>query len=84
MVGLFEAAYFPAVHFVFGSWYRHDEYGRRGGIFHVGLYLGYLTASLIQAGTSAGLDGVHGLSGWRWMYSESEILFLVFRYRDRL
>ncbi|KAF7585093.1 MFS transporter (Seo1), partial [Aspergillus hancockii] len=50
------------------AWYRGDEISRRGGIFYVGLTLGTLTSSLIQAGTSARLDGVHGLAGWRWMY----------------
>ncbi|KAH8658259.1 vitamin H transporter [Xylariales sp. PMI_506] len=68
LVGWFEAAFFPAVHYVFGSWYRGDEIGRRGGIFYVSLSLGTLTAGLIQAGASARLDGVNGLSGWRWMY----------------
>ncbi|KAI8313746.1 putative transporter SEO1 [Colletotrichum sp. SAR11_59] len=29
MVSLFEASYFPGVHFVLGSWYRSDEIGRR-------------------------------------------------------
>lgn len=37
-------------------------------MFYVGLPLGTLTASLIQAGASAQLDGVNGLAGWRWMY----------------
>ncbi|KAF2703626.1 MFS general substrate transporter [Pleomassaria siparia CBS 279.74] len=68
LVGCFEAAFFPAVHFIFGSWYRGDETGRRGGVFYVGLTLGTLTAALIQSGASSKLDGVHGLAGWRWMY----------------
>ncbi|CAI4217798.1 unnamed protein product [Parascedosporium putredinis] len=68
LVGWFEAAFFPAMHYVFGSWYRGDEIARRGGIFYVGLSLGTLTSGLIQAGASARLDGVHGLAGWRWMY----------------
>ncbi|KAF2023487.1 MFS general substrate transporter [Setomelanomma holmii] len=68
LVGWFEAAFFPAVHYIFGSWYRGDEIGRRGGFFYVGLTLGTLTAALIQSGASARLDGVHGLAGWRWMY----------------
>ncbi|KAL2814662.1 major facilitator superfamily domain-containing protein [Aspergillus granulosus] len=67
-VGWFEAAFFPGMHYIFGAWYRGDEIARRGGCFYVGLTLGTLTASLIQAGTSARLDGVHGLAGWRWMY----------------
>ncbi|KAF2995457.1 MFS transporter (Seo1) [Neopestalotiopsis sp. 37M] len=68
LVGWFEAAFFPAIHYVFGSWYRGDEIARRGGVFYVGLSLGTLTAGLIQAGASARLDGVNGLAGWRWMY----------------
>ncbi|KAF2786372.1 MFS general substrate transporter [Melanomma pulvis-pyrius CBS 109.77] len=68
LVGWFEAAFFPAVHFIFGAWYRGDEIGRRGGVFYVGLTLGTLTAALIQSGASSQLDGVHGLAGWRWMY----------------
>ncbi|KAI0013332.1 major facilitator superfamily transporter [Xylariaceae sp. FL0662B] len=68
LVGWFEAAFFPAMHYVFGSWYRGDEIARRGGIFYVGLYLGTLTAGLIQAGASSRLHGVNGLEGWRWMY----------------
>ncbi|KAK6827240.1 hypothetical protein PG987_010581 [Apiospora arundinis] len=68
LVGFFEAAFFPVMHYLFGSWYRGDEIGRRGGLFYVGLSLGTLTAGLIQAGASARLDGVNGLAGWRWMY----------------
>ncbi|PYH89411.1 MFS general substrate transporter [Aspergillus ellipticus CBS 707.79] len=68
LVGWFEAAFFPGMHYIFGSWYRSNEIARRGGCFYVGLTLGTLTASLIQAGASSRLDGVHGLSGWRWMY----------------
>ncbi|KAB8293371.1 hypothetical protein EYC80_007692 [Monilinia laxa] len=68
LVGWFEAAFFPAMHYLFGSWYRGDEIARRGGIFYVGLSLGTLTSGLIQAGASARLDGVNGLAGWRWMY----------------
>ncbi|KIW13469.1 hypothetical protein PV08_08657 [Exophiala spinifera] len=68
MVGWFEAAFFPLVHVIFGSWYKGHEIARRGGFFYVGLTLGTLTAGLIQAGASSRLDGVSGLAGWRWMY----------------
>ncbi|CAH0058437.1 unnamed protein product [Clonostachys solani] len=67
-VGFFEAAFYPAVHYMFGCWYRKDEISRRAGIFYNGTTLGVLTAGLIQAGASARLHNVHGLAGWRWMY----------------
>ncbi|RAH48738.1 MFS general substrate transporter [Aspergillus brunneoviolaceus CBS 621.78] len=63
-----QAAFFPGMHYIFGAWYRGDEIARRGGCFYVGLTLGTLTASLIQAGASSRLDGVSGLAGWRWMF----------------
>ncbi|GKZ24347.1 MFS transporter (Seo1) [Aspergillus brasiliensis] len=68
LVGWFEAAFFPGMHYIFGSWYQRHEIARRGGFFYIGLTLGTLTASFIQAGASAQLDGVNGLAGWRWMY----------------
>ncbi|KAE8354736.1 major facilitator superfamily domain-containing protein [Aspergillus coremiiformis] len=67
-VGWFEAAFFPVVHYVFGSWYRKDETGRRGSMFYIGSTLGSLTAGLVQSAASSSLEGVHGLAGWRWMY----------------
>lgn len=74
LVGLFESAYFPAVHFVLGSWYRSDEINRRGGIFYVGLTLGTLTAGLLQSASTTHLDGVNGLAGWRWMFIINSII----------
>lgn len=74
LIGIFEAAYFPGVHYVLGSWYRGDELGRRGGIFYVGQMLGTLTAGLIQSGASAHLDGVDGMAGWRWMFIISTLM----------
>ncbi|KAI5861086.1 vitamin H transporter [Durotheca rogersii] len=67
-VGWFEAAFFPAMHYVFGSWYRGHEIARRGGVFYLGVGLGTLTAGLITSATTSALEGVNGLAGWRWMY----------------
>ncbi|RDW64660.1 retrograde regulation protein 2-1 [Coleophoma cylindrospora] len=74
LVGLFEAAFFPGVHYVLGAWYRGDEIARRGGVFYVGQMLGTLTAGLIQSGASANLDGLRGMAGWRWMFIISALM----------
>lgn len=76
MVSIFEASYFPGVHFVLGSWYRSDEVGRRGGMFYTGLTLGTLTASLLQAAAMEYLDGRNGLAGWRWAFIINAIITL--------
>lgn len=68
LVGLFEAAYFPAVHYVLGSWYKRQEISRRGGIWYLGVPIGSLTAGLVQSGITTRLEGVNGLAGWRWMF----------------
>ncbi|KAM5354122.1 hypothetical protein ACJ41O_000772 [Fusarium nematophilum] len=60
----------------YSAWYRGDELAR-GGIFYIGLYLGTLTAGLIQAGASARLDGVHGLARWHWMYIICAIIAIL-------
>lgn len=71
-----QAAFFPAIHYIFGAWYRGDEIARRGGVFYVGLTLGTLTAGLIQAGASASLDGVNGLAGWYVSPLQKVVVFL--------
>lgn len=76
MVSIFEASYFPGVHFVLGSWYKSDEIGRRGGVFYTGLTLGTLTAGLLQAAASAHVDGVNDLAGWRWNFIINAIITL--------
>jgi hypothetical protein len=71
-----KSAYFPAVHYVYGSFYRADEIGRRGGVFYIGQMLGILTAGLIQAGAAKHLNGVNGLAGWRWMFIITAVITL--------
>ncbi len=67
-VGVFEAAFYPCVHYLFGSWYKPSELGRRGAINYWGQMLGTITAGLLATATAKTLAGVHGLEGWRWMY----------------
>ncbi|KAF5524288.1 putative transporter SEO1 [Colletotrichum aenigma] len=64
MVGWFEAAFFPAMHYVFEA----TRLLAVVAIFYTGLAAGTLTAGLIQAGASTSLEGVRGMEGWRWMY----------------
>lgn len=56
------------MYFVLGSWYRADEYVRRGAVFYIGLPPGTVTAGLLTAAASNTLNGVHGLAGWLWMF----------------
>ncbi|GME98038.1 unnamed protein product [Ambrosiozyma monospora] len=78
-VGAFEGMYFPCVHYLLASWYKPSEVARRGALFYMGQFLGVLTAGLIASSTYDSLNGVNGLSGWRWMYTFQSILIVAYR-----
>lgn len=67
-VGVFESAFYPSINFVFGSWYKPNEYSRRAGFYYFGQFLGVLTSGLLQSATYQHLNGVGGHSGWRWLF----------------
>ncbi|KAG4415635.1 hypothetical protein IFR04_011249 [Cadophora malorum] len=67
--GIFNLLQYRAkVHYTLGSWYKGHELGRRGSCFYIGLAIGILTASLLQAAATKNLDGMNGLEGWRWNF----------------
>ncbi|EHL00751.1 putative Pantothenate transporter liz1 [Glarea lozoyensis 74030] len=68
LVGLAESIFYPAAHFLIGSWYKPSELGKRACIFHAssaaaGMFSGYLQAAVYK-----GLNGVHGKAGWQWLF----------------
>ncbi|OIW23425.1 major facilitator superfamily transporter [Coniochaeta ligniaria NRRL 30616] len=67
-VGLFEAGHFPAVMYVCSSYYKPHELARRNTLIQIFTQVGPLFSGFLMAAVFAGLDGVHGLEGWRWMY----------------
>ncbi|GAA5843321.1 hypothetical protein JCM9279_002060 [Rhodotorula babjevae] len=66
-VGLFEAGFYPGAQFILGSFYKPEELGKRAVFFHTFAGVGTLTSSALQATVHSSLNGVHGLSGWKWL-----------------
>ncbi|KAH8809365.1 major facilitator superfamily transporter [Xylogone sp. PMI_703] len=67
-VGLVESIFYPAAHFLIGSWYKPSELGKRACIFHAssaaaGMFSGYLQAAVYK-----GLNGRLGKAGWQWLF----------------
>lgn len=67
-VGLVESIFYPAAHFLLGSWYKPSELGKRACIFHAssaaaGMFSGYLQAAVYK-----GLNGTLGEAGWQWLF----------------
>ncbi|CAH0045527.1 unnamed protein product, partial [Clonostachys solani] len=67
-VGLFESGHFPAVIYVCSSYYKPHELARRNTLIQVFTGVGPLFSGFLMAAVYSGLNGVHGLPGWRWMF----------------
>ncbi|KAF4960739.1 hypothetical protein FSARC_10368 [Fusarium sarcochroum] len=68
LVGLAEGTFYPAVHTVLGAWYTKRELAKRSCIFFATAFVGSMFSGYLQAALHNGMNGVHGLSGWRWLF----------------
>ncbi|KAH7234509.1 major facilitator superfamily domain-containing protein [Fusarium solani] len=67
-VGLFECCSFTGTIYIIGSWYKPNEVARRIALFFIASPGGTMFAGYLQAAAYKNLNGVHGLSGWRWLF----------------
>ncbi|KUL86966.1 hypothetical protein ZTR_05768 [Talaromyces verruculosus] len=67
-VGLAEGTFYPAVHTVLGAWYTKREIAKRACIFFGSAFVGSMFSGYLQAALYTGMNGVGGLSGWRWLF----------------
>ncbi|GAA5953681.1 hypothetical protein JCM8115_004121 [Rhodotorula mucilaginosa] len=75
-VGLAEAGFYPGAQYILGSFYKPHELGKRAVFFHTFAGVGTLCSSALQAATFSGLRGVHGLSGWQWLFIIDAVITL--------
>jgi ACS family pantothenate transporter-like MFS transporter len=64
---LFESSTFVGTHYILGSWYTEKELGKRSGIFTASGLAGTMIGGFIQTGIHQSMNGLSGLSGWRWL-----------------
>ncbi|BCS29596.1 uncharacterized protein APUU_71166A [Aspergillus puulaauensis] len=67
-LGLAESSTFAGTHYILGSWYTERELGKRSGIFTASGLAGTMFGGFIQTGIHSSMDGMQGLSGWRWLF----------------
>ncbi|KAI1085565.1 MFS general substrate transporter [Whalleya microplaca] len=67
-VGFIEAASWPGLHFMIGTWYRNHEINKRSGIFTASGIAATMFSGYIQAGVYETMDGHLGIRGWRWLF----------------
>jgi MFS family permease len=67
-LGFSEAAFYPGIVFLLGSWYTKEELGMRTAVFVAGSQVSGAFSGLISGAISQGLDGAHGMRGWKWLF----------------
>ncbi|PHH82782.1 hypothetical protein CDD82_4856 [Ophiocordyceps australis] len=67
LIGLFEAGYFPGAVYLLSTWYTRFDMQKRYTLFYG---VGCIAASLggILALGLSQMNGIAGLSGWRWIF----------------
>ncbi|KAI9729689.1 MAG: hypothetical protein M1834_006638 [Cirrosporium novae-zelandiae] len=74
--GIAESTTFVGTHYILGSWYTERELGKRSGIFTASGLAGTMFGGFIQTGIHSSMDGLSGLSGWRWLFIIDGIITL--------
>src|SRR5689334_3689131 len=66
-LGVAEAGFLPGIIYYLSNWFPKAERARAVSWFMLGIPLGTVFGGPL-AGALLGLDGVYGLSGWRWLF----------------
>ncbi|KAK8021843.1 hypothetical protein PG990_006981 [Apiospora arundinis] len=76
LLGFFEAGIFPGSFYLISYWYRQEESQKRFTLYFSSVILASAFSGLL-ASAIAKLDGVRGLSNWRWIFILEGILTAV-------
>ncbi|KAG2200786.1 hypothetical protein INT46_005588 [Mucor plumbeus] len=76
-LGLTEAGFYPGIVFLLGSWYTKEELGTRTAVFVAGSQVSGAFSGLISGAISSGLDGAHGMRGWKWLFIIEGLIAVV-------
>ena len=68
VVGILEAGFAPGVLLLMSSWYKRAEQSKRFAIYISAAILSGAFGGLIAGAITSGLDGAHGIAGWRWLF----------------
>lgn len=68
LLGVLETPAATGSIYILSSWYRADEMFKRAGVWYVSSNLGSMVGGYLQAAAYQNLNGVSGMSGWRWLF----------------
>ncbi|OLN94113.1 putative transporter C1002.16c-like protein 12 [Colletotrichum chlorophyti] len=67
-LGITEAPFYPGATYMLSIFYTRTEVAARIAVLYCAQILATGLSSLIAAGIFAGMDGLNGLAGWRWLF----------------
>ncbi|KEF60874.1 uncharacterized protein A1O9_02436 [Exophiala aquamarina CBS 119918] len=67
-VGILEAGFAPGILLIISSWYKRSEQSKRFAVFISAAILSGAFGGLLAGAITGGLEGAHGLRGWRWLF----------------
>lgn len=68
IVGMLEAGFAPGILLLLSSWYKRNEQSKRFAVYISAAVLSGAFGGILAGAITGGLDGVHGLEGWRWLF----------------
>lgn len=68
LIGCIEAGFAPGVLLVLSSWYKRAEQSKRFAVYISAAILSGAFGGLLAAVIVDGLEGAHGIRGWRWLF----------------
>lgn len=67
-LGVMESGLSPGTAFLISCWYRPEEQAKRVAMTLSAALLGGAFGGVIAGSVAAGLEGVKGVRGWRWLF----------------
>lgn len=68
LLGVLETPTASGCMYILSSWYRPEELFKRAGVWYVSNNIGVMFGGYLQAAAYTNLNGVGGMSGWRWLF----------------
>jgi len=68
IVGILEAGFAPGILLILSSWYKKNEQSKRFAVYISAAVLSGAFGGILAGAITGGLDGSHGLEGWRWLF----------------
>lgn len=68
VMGILEAGFAPGILMLLSSWYKKEEQSKRFAVYISAAILSGAFGGLLAGSITSGLEGAHGIRGWRWLF----------------